>query len=41
VGDASPEEILKRLARRYGKKLENRELHLPLWQLVDRLGAEK
>jgi hypothetical protein len=41
VGDASPEEILERLARRYGKKLENRELHLPLWQLVDRLGAEK
>jgi len=34
-----PEEIVDRLASRYGRKVQLSELHLPIWKLVDRLGA--
>ena len=35
----SPDDIVERLASRYGRKVQLSELRLPIWKLVDRLGA--
>jgi hypothetical protein len=35
----TPEEIVERLATHYGRRVQLTELRLPIWKLVDRLGA--
>jgi hypothetical protein len=35
----APDEIVERLASRYGRKVQPKELGLPIWQLVDWLHA--
>ena len=35
----TPEEIVERLAAHYGRRVQLTELRLPIWKLVDRLGA--
>jgi hypothetical protein len=35
----TPEEIAERLAAHYGRRVQLTELRLPIWKLVDHLGA--
>ena len=37
---SSPEEIVKRLATHYARKVQFSELQLPIWMLVDRMTSD-